>query len=110
MSAYPPPAEERCAFCSQFVSAMQAVKALHTLMVSIMADLSALRRTVLINPELQEIYRQRLEDASAIARPILAEAMECYEAMISDAEVENGTGKCGSLRCPIREKGFGDTV
>lgn len=67
----------------EFVSAMQAIKALHVMVVSVMTDLSALRRTLLDDPELQNVYAKHLKDASTTARPILAEAMECYETMIS---------------------------
>lgn len=65
---------------------MQAVEALHVMIVSVMADLSALRRTVLQREDLQELYEQHLRDATSMARPILAEAMECYERMITGEE------------------------
>jgi hypothetical protein len=71
---------------------MQAVKTLHVLLTSVMADLSALRRTVLENSELREAYEHHLIDTTNTARPILAECMKCYEMMISGAEEHSRTG------------------
>lgn len=67
----------------EFASAIQAMKALHVMLVSVMTELAALRRTMLDTPELRELYEQNLREATSTARPILAEAMECYETMIS---------------------------
>lgn len=51
-----------------------------------MTDLTALRKTLLDEPELQDVYAHHLIAAGARARPILAEAMKCYEKMIGQNE------------------------
>ena len=79
----PSPIQQQNSVSPQFVAAMEAIKALHVMVVSVMTDLSALRRTVLEDQEFQNAYKKHLTQASMTARPILAEAMEDYERMIS---------------------------
>ena len=82
MSAPTPALREKFPAYTQFVAVMEAVKALHVMVASVMADLAALRRTVLEDPELAELYAEHLRDATDTTRPLLAEALECYQTMI----------------------------
>lgn len=83
MSIAGPSLREKSLPYSQFVALIETVKALHVMVASVMADLTALRRTVLEDPEFAELYGQHLRDTTRTTRPLLAEAMECYEKMIS---------------------------
>lgn len=83
MSAPSPALRENFPAHTQFVAVIEAVKALHVMVASVMADLAALRRTVLEDPELAELYAEHLRSATDTARPLLAEALECYQTMIS---------------------------
>jgi len=84
MSISSPTLRENCQPYTKFVALMETLKALHVMVASVMADLTALRRTVLEDPEFADLYAEHLRDATDTTRPLLAEAMECYEKMISD--------------------------
>jgi len=91
MSASSLPIPEKCSCRCQFISAMRAIKALHVTIASVMVDLAALRRSALEDPEFAGLYAKHLKAAADVARPLLAEAMESYEGMISFQE-EVGEG------------------
>lgn len=63
---------------------IQTIKALHTIVVSLMADQSALRRALLEDPAMALSYQVHLKDATVTARPLLAEALDSYDALLED--------------------------
>lgn len=74
--------EQSCPCCTRVASAMQSFKALDALVMSMMAELWALRQSVLQNREARQRYEEHFKCATAAARPILADAMEGYERII----------------------------
>ena len=68
------------------VSTVKQVKTLHATLTAIMADVAALRRTLLEGPEDQGLYRTNLRAAIETARPLLDEAMQSYDQMIQQIE------------------------
>jgi len=65
---------------------VKQVKTLHATLTAIMADVAALRRTVLDEPEGMGLYRTNLRSAIATAKPLLDEAMQSYDQMIRQIE------------------------
>jgi len=90
MATPTPSLREKSVSSSQFASAIEAVKAIHVVLGSVMADLAALRRTVLEDPEFAEQYAKRLHETSRTTRPLVAEAIEHYDQMISLEQENNG--------------------
>jgi len=90
MATPSPSLREMPVCCRQFASAIEAVKALHVVLASVMTDLAALRRTVLEDPESAQRYSRHLREASQTIRPLVAEAIEHYDEMISVAQENNG--------------------
>jgi hypothetical protein len=74
---------------SQFASAIEAVKALHVVLASVMTDVAALRRTVLDDPGFAELYEKNLREASKTTRPLVAEAIAQYDEMIALEQGDN---------------------
>jgi hypothetical protein len=74
---------------SQFASAIEAVKAIHVVLASVMTDLAALRRTVLDDPDFADSYVRNLREAARASKPLVAEAIAHYDAMIA-LEEESG--------------------
>jgi hypothetical protein len=91
-----PSLRDKCVSYSHFVSAIEAVKALHVFLAAVMTDVAALRRATLEDEELFVLYAKYLREASLSARPLLAEAIERYDQMISGeyelADFEDWTG------------------
>jgi hypothetical protein len=69
-------------------SAIEAVKAIHVVLASVMTDLAALRRTVLEEPDFAEAYAKHLREAAKASKPLVAEAIAHYDEMIG-LEQEN---------------------
>ena len=90
MATPSPSLREKSVSCSQYASAIEAVKAIHVVLASVMVDLAALRRTVLEDPEFAEQYARHLREASQTTRPLVAEAIEHYDEMISLEQEDNG--------------------
>lgn len=90
MATSTPSVPEKCVSCSHFASAIEAVKAVHVVLASVMTDLAALRRSVLEDPEFTQLYAKHLAAASRAARPLLAEALKHYDEMISLQQESNG--------------------
>jgi hypothetical protein len=72
------------------VPVIETVKALHVMVASVMADQTALRQTVSEDPELAKRYEEHLAKAISIAKPLIAEAIESYNAMIEGLEEPHG--------------------
>jgi len=83
MATPSPSLRENCGSGSQFAVAIEAIKALHVVLASVMSDLAALRRTVLDDPTFAGLYEKNLRAASRTARPLLAEAIAHYDEMIA---------------------------
>ena len=83
MATPSPSLRENSISCSQFVAAIEAVKALHVVLASVMTDLAALRRTVLDDPSFAILYEKNLREASKTTRPLVAEAIAHYDDMIA---------------------------
>lgn len=60
------------------------VKTLHATLGALMADVAALRRTVLQEPEDVLAYKNNLNATLETARPLVDEAMRSYEDMIRE--------------------------
>ena len=63
---------------------IEAVKALHVMVAAVMADVAALRRTVLEDPTFALAYDAHLKAATRTVRPLLTEALESYDALIEN--------------------------
>jgi hypothetical protein len=63
---------------------IETIKALHALVATVMADQAALRRTVLEDPSFALSYDVHLKAATETARPLLAEALESYDALMEE--------------------------
>lgn len=64
------------------VTTVQQVKTLHATVGAVMADVAALRRTVLQNPDEILDYKNNLLSTIETARPLVDEAMQSYDEMI----------------------------
>jgi hypothetical protein len=84
------PAEKQGRSRAVAIVVMESLKALHVMVVSVMADLTAVRRTLLSDPALLREYENQLNSAHATAKPLLDEAMKSYDARLESAF---GTGK-----------------
>lgn len=72
------------------VTTVQQVKTLHAAVGAMMADVAALRRTVLQEPKEMLDYRNNLVTTIETARPLVDEAMQSYDAMIRQIEESEG--------------------
>jgi hypothetical protein len=89
MATTSPSLMEKSVSGRQFAAAIEAIKAVHVILASVMTDLAALRRAVLEDADFAESYAKHLREATDTARPLVAEAIEHYDEMIS-LEQENG--------------------
>jgi len=78
-----PSSPEADSCCIRADAAIESVKALHVVVASLMVDLAALRRAVLEHRQFADAYAKHLADASRSARPIVAEALACYDQMLT---------------------------
>ena len=72
------------------MTTVQQVKTLHAAVGAMMADVAALRRTVLQEPKEMLDYRNNLVTTIETARPLVDEAMQSYDAMIRQIEESEG--------------------
>ncbi len=68
------------------LSTVKQVRALHATLSALMADVAALRRTLLRDPGDLAHYKSNLRSAIETAKPIVDEAMQCYDDMIQQIE------------------------
>lgn len=66
--------------------AVRQMKTLHATLGALMADVAAIRRTVLQDSDNVAHYRNNLTATMETARPLLDEAMQSYEDMIRQIE------------------------
>ncbi|HYL84668.1 MAG TPA: hypothetical protein VE263_10565 [Candidatus Angelobacter sp.] len=64
------------------VITVQQVKTLHATVGAMMADIAAIRRTVLQDPEEVLDYKNNLLSTIETARPLVDEALQSYDEMI----------------------------
>ena len=63
---------------------LDCVKSLHCTLSALMADVAAMRRTVLDDPISIEIYREHLRQTMATTKPLVEEAMVSYDALLEE--------------------------
>jgi hypothetical protein len=63
----------------------ESIKALHVMVVSVMADITAVRRTLLVNADQFQEYESQLKLANEIAKPLLDEAIKSYDMQLKNA-------------------------
>lgn len=78
--------EKRSIGPSELLVLRESMKALHVMVVSVMADITAVRRTLLVNPEQVEEYEAQLKAANETAKPLLDEAMRMYDRKLESPE------------------------
>lgn len=61
---------------------IKQVKSVHAVLSALMADVAAVRRTLLQDPAEMAEYRNNLRSTLEIAKPLVDEAMQSYDAMI----------------------------
>ncbi len=66
---------------------VHTIKALHAIVVSLMADQAALRRTMLEDPAFALSYQVHLKAATITAKPLLTEALDSYDALLEDVSL-----------------------
>ncbi len=65
---------------------IKQVKSIHAVLSALMADVAAVRRTLLQNPAEMAEYRNNLRSTLEIAKPLVDEAMQSYDDMIRQME------------------------
>ena len=60
------------------------VKSLHTTVGAVVADVVAIRNTVFEDPDDMAVYRANLRMAMATAKPVVDEALNCYDDLLQD--------------------------
>ena len=68
------------------LSTVQQMKTLHAALGALMADVAAIRRTVLQGGDDVTQYKNNLMSTMETARPLVDEAMQSYEEMIRQIE------------------------
>jgi len=72
------------------LSTVKQVRALHATLSALMADVAAIRRTVLQGPGDLVHYKNNLRAAIETAKPIVDEAMQSYDETIRQIEESEG--------------------
>lgn len=65
---------------------IKQVKSVHAVLSALMADVAAVRRTLLQDPAEIADYKNNLRSAMETARPLVNEAMHSYDDMIKQIE------------------------
>ncbi|HYA63842.1 MAG TPA: hypothetical protein VED66_11615 [Candidatus Sulfotelmatobacter sp.] len=60
------------------------VRSLHVTVGAVMADVAAIRNTLLEEPEEIAVYRANLRLAMATAKPMVDEALNCYDDLLQE--------------------------
>jgi hypothetical protein len=76
--------EERAEISAYLEALLSCVKSLHANMGAVMADVAAMRSTMLEDPDDMALYRNNLKLAMATAKPMVDEAMRSYDALIDE--------------------------
>jgi len=76
--------EERAEIMAYLEALLGCVKSLHASVGAVMADVAAMRSTVLEDPEEIAIYKTNLRTAVATAKPMVDEAMRSYDDLMEE--------------------------
>lgn len=76
--------EERMELVAYLEELLGCVKFLHTSVGEVMADVAAIRRTVLENAEDLALYQSNLKHEATSARPMVREALRSYDDLIAE--------------------------
>jgi len=76
--------EERAEIMAYLEALLGCVKSLHASVGAVMADVAAMRSTMLEDPEEMALYRSNLKLAVATAKPMVDEAMRSYDDLIEE--------------------------
>lgn len=87
------PAEKQGSSRAMAIVVMESLKALHVMVVSVMADITAVRRTLLSDSALLREYETQLNSAHVTAKPLLDEAMKSYDERLASAFGNEKPGK-----------------
>jgi len=84
MSNHKKECEERAEIMAYLEALLSCVKSLHASVGAVMADVAAMRSTMLEDPEEMVLYRTNLKLAMATARPMVDEAMRSYDDLLEE--------------------------
>jgi uncharacterized protein involved in exopolysaccharide biosynthesis len=76
------PAQDNQSLQATLAVTLGHIKSLHATLTALMTEVAAVRRTVLEAPEAMAEYRKNLQSALETAKPLVDEAMSCYDDMI----------------------------
>jgi hypothetical protein len=76
--------EERAEVLAYLEALLGCVKSLHASVSAVMADVAAMRSTMLEDPKEMALYKNNLKLAVATAKPMVAEAMRSYDDLIEE--------------------------
>jgi len=76
--------EERAEILAYLEALLGCVKSLHASVGAVMADVAAIRTTMLDDPEEIALYRTNLKLAVATAKPMVEEAMRSYDDLMDE--------------------------
>jgi hypothetical protein len=62
------------------------VRSLHVTVGAVMADVAAIRNTLFEEPEEIAVYRANLRLAMATAKPMVDEALNCYDDLLQEID------------------------
>lgn len=76
--------EERAEILAYLEALLACVKSLHASVGAVMADVAAMRSTVLEDPDEIAMYRTNLRMAVSTAKPMVDEAMRSYDDLLEE--------------------------
>jgi hypothetical protein len=76
--------EEREEILAYLEALLTCVKSLHVSVGAVMADVAAMRSTMLDDPEELALYRTNLKVAMATAKPMVDEAIRSYDDLMEE--------------------------
>jgi hypothetical protein len=76
--------EETTEILAYLEALLGCVKSLHASVGAVMADVSAMRNTMLADPDEVAVYRTNLKLAVATAKPMVEEAMRSYDDLMEE--------------------------
>jgi hypothetical protein len=76
--------EERAEILAYLEALLACVKSLHASVGAVMADVAAMRSTMLEDPDEIALYRTNLKMAVATAKPMVDEAMRSYDDLLEE--------------------------
>lgn len=77
-------AREKLDLLASLEAILGCVKSLHATVGAVMADVAAIRNTVFEDPDDIAVYRANLRMAIASAKPMVDEALNCYDDLLQE--------------------------